>query len=255
MTESEVLTEVVDGVMTITLNRPRVRNAINRATALALADAAAELDDRDDIAVAILTGSGGNFCTGMDLKAFLSGDQMVLPGRGFAGFCTTPPRKPVIAAIEGWALAGGLEIALACDLIVASTGARFGLPEVKRGLMAAAGGLLRLPRRLPTGVAMQMALTGEPITAEEARDHGLVACTVDDGQALLRARQLASQVAANAPLAVAASKRAVYSSLDSTLAEAFSAQESDAQKLAQSADAAEGARAFVDKRAPQWSGS
>ena len=164
MTDS-VTVHQIDGVQVISINRPHSRNAINRAVTEAMAAAVDELDDREDLTLGIITGTGGNFCAGMDLKAFLAGEDVTLPGRGIAGIVQRPPRKPMIAAVEGWALAAGFEIALTCDLIVAARDARFGLPEVKRGLVAAAGGLLRLPRRIPPGIAMQLALTGEPLSA------------------------------------------------------------------------------------------
>src|SRR5215475_11808141 len=170
----EVLVEHADRIAVITINRPHARNAINRAVSAQLAEALEELDQRDDLTVGIITGAGGTFSAGMDLKAFLAGENVSIEGKGFAGFTQAPPRKPLIAAVEGWALAGGCEIALACDLIVAADDARFGVPEVKRGLVAAAGGLLRLPRRIPRAIALQLALTGEPMSALDAHRFGLV---------------------------------------------------------------------------------
>src|SRR5271165_1647948 len=169
-----VIVHQIDGVQVISINRPQARNAINRAVSEAVAAAVDELDERADLTLGIITGTGGNFCAGMDLKAFVAGELVALPGRGLAGFVQRPPRKPMIAAVEGWALAAGFEIALTCDLIVAAQDARFGLPEVKRGLVAAAGGLLRLPRRVPPAIAMQLALTGEPLSAADASRLGLV---------------------------------------------------------------------------------
>ena len=157
-------------VLVITIDRPPVRNAIDRATSEALAHAMDELDADPTLVIGVLTGAGGHFCTGMDLKAFLRGERVELPGRGLAGLVQTPPRKPLIAAIEGYALAGGCEMALACDLIVAAESAQFGIPEVKRGLIAGSGGLLRLPRRIPPHIAMELALTGDVIDAATAAD-------------------------------------------------------------------------------------
>ena len=157
----------------------------------------------------------------MDLKAFLTGEDPVVEGRGFAGLCERAPVKPLIAAVEGWALAGGCEIALACDLIVAASDARFGIPEVKRSLVAGAGGLLRLPRRIPPAIAMELALTGDPISAADAHRYGLVNRVSEPGAALDEAMALAARITPNGPLAVAASKKIVAGALDLSLAEGF----------------------------------
>lgn len=251
-----VLLEVEDGTATITLNRPEVRNAIDKPTADALAAALDEVDERADVTVAIITGTGGTFCAGMDLKAFSATKERPLHEvRGAFGIVRKPPAKPIIAAIEGNALGGGLEIALACDLIVATRSSRLGLPEVKRGLVAAAGGVVRLPRRIPRGVAMELILTGEPVTAERALELGLVNRLAEDGQALSVARELASAIAANAPLAVRAAKRIADESADWELDDAFDKQAAYTDEVRSSNDAAEGARAFVEKRVPQWTGS
>ncbi len=251
-----VLLEVADGIATITLNRPEVRNAIDLPTALALAAALDEVDERSDVAVVILTGSGSAFCAGMDLKAFAATkERPIHERRGAFGIVRQPCEKPLIAAIEGNALGGGLEIALACDLVVASESSRLGLPEVKRGLVAAAGGVLRLPRRIPQAVAMELILSGAPLAAQEAQSWGLVNRVAPDGQALAVARQLAQELAANAPLAVRAAKRIVLESADWSADEAFDRQALYTDPVRASADAAEGARAFVEKRTPQWTGS
>jgi len=157
---NEVLVEHIDGIVVITINRPEVRNAVNRAVSLAVCAAVDEMDRRADLRIGILTGAGQTFCAGMDLKAFLRGEITRVEGRGILGIAQTPPEKPLIAAVEGYALAGGFEVVLACDLVVAARNAQFGLPEVKRGLAAAAGGLLRLPRLIPQRIAMEAALTG-----------------------------------------------------------------------------------------------
>src|SRR4051794_8871057 len=191
-------------IQIITLNRPEARNAVNKALAEGIAAALDELDSDDDLSVGVLTGAGGGFSAGMDLKAFVRGESPYVGDRGFAGITQRAARKPLIAAIEGFAVAGGLEVALACDLIVATRSAKLGVPEVKRSLVAAAGALLRLPRRLPEGVAMEMALTGDPISAERAHELGLVNRLADDGQALETALELARALAANGPLALAA---------------------------------------------------
>jgi enoyl-CoA hydratase len=250
----EVIVERGGGVLTVTLNRPEVRNAINAATARAVAAAVGELDASQDLSVAVLTGSGGMFCAGMDLKAFLAGERPTVPGRGFAGLVERPPRKPIIAAVEGAAVAGGFEIALACDLIVAAENARFGLPEVQRGLVAAGGGLLRLSRHVPYHLAVQWALTGDYVSAAEARAAGLVSRVTAPGDALAQALELARRIARNGPLALAATKRVLAECQDWTSAEAFARQREITEPVRESADAREGARAFVEKRAPQWQG-
>jgi len=249
-----VQVEEAGGILTITINRPEVRNAINLAVAQGVAAALDRLETRTDLMVGIITGAGDTFSAGMDLKAFVRGERPGLPGRGLAGICEAPPRKPMIAAVEGWALAGGFEIALACDLIVASTSARFGLPEVKRGLVAAAGGLLRLPRRLPPHVAMELALTGDPISAEDGYRLGLVNRLTEPGQALAGARELAGRITTNGPLAVAVSKRILTESVDWPTGEAFGRQAPLVAAVLDSADAREGATAFAEKRAPVWTG-
>ncbi|HEY2287473.1 MAG TPA: crotonase/enoyl-CoA hydratase family protein, partial [Streptosporangiaceae bacterium] len=197
-----VLTQVDDGVAVITINRPQARNAVNGAVARGLAAAVDDCDGRSDVRVLVLTGAGGTFSAGMDLKGFLTGDAPSVPGRGFGGLVERPPAKPLIAAVEGYALAGGFELALACDLIVASEAARFGLPEVRRGLAAAAGGLIRLPRRIPYHLAMEIALTGEHYPAARLHAAGLVSELVPAGEALAGAVALARRVALGAPLAL-----------------------------------------------------
>lgn len=248
----DVLTEYTSGVALITINRPEARNAITAGVAEGIAAAIDELEARPDLAVGILTGAGASFCAGMDLKAFARGESPSIPGRGFAGLTESPPTKPLIAAVEGWALAGGCELALSADVIVAARTARFGLPEVKRGLVAAGGGLLRLPKALPYPVAMRVALTGDPITAEEAAHFGLVSLLAEEGAALSGARDLAATIAANGPLAVRATKRIVAEAAEWTDLEAFEEQRAIASPVLRSTDAMEGARAFAEKRSPVW---
>lgn len=251
----QVLCEDLDGVRIITINRTHVRNAIDLATAQLLAEAFDGLSDDPALRVGILTGAGGGFSAGMDLRAFGTiGQRPVIPGRGLAGLTETPPGKPLIAAVEGFALAGGFEIVLACDLVVAAHGARFGIPEVKRGLIAAGGGLLRLPRRLPRNVAMELALTGGEIRAERAHHLGLVNRLTEQGQALAEARRLAAEITVNGPLAVTASKQIIAESQDWPQQHAFDIQRPFASRITDSADAREGALAFVEKRPPRWSG-
>jgi enoyl-CoA hydratase len=241
--------------MVISINRPGARNAMTYEVAVAIAAALDDADNCADIAVVILTGTSGTFCAGMDLKHLAAGRRAIVPGRGFAGFVEAPPRKPVIAAVEGWALGGGFEIVLACDMTVCGRSARFGLPEVKRGLIAAAGGAARLASLLPRPVALEVLLTGEPLTAEKALHFGLVNHVVDDGAALDEARALAIQIAANAPLAVVATKRIAAEAREWPSAEVFDRQRRISDPVFASNDAAEGARAFAAKRFPVWTGT
>ena len=250
----EVLTEERSGVLVITINRPQAKNAVTLAVSEGVAAALDELDARDDLTVAIITGAGGTFCAGMDLKVFLEGERPSIPGRGFAGITERPPRKPVIAAVEGYALAGGCEVAIACDVVVAAHGSRFGIPEVKRGLVAAAGGLQRLPQRIPRNVAMELALTGDMVPAQRLHDLGLVNHLTEDGGALAGAHELAGRIAANGPLAVAASKQIMVESAGWSDEERGQRQIEIAEPVLASQDAKEGARAFAEKRPAQWQG-
>jgi enoyl-CoA hydratase len=249
-----VLVETRDNVLVITLSRPEARNAVNADVAQGLAAALDRLDAEPGLSVGVLTGAGGTFSAGMDLKGFLRGESPVVEGRGLGGLTQAPPRKPLIAAVEGWALAGGFEMVLACDLVVASREAKFGLPEVKRSLVAGAGGLLRLPQRLPYHVAMEVALTGGPLLAETAFRHGLVNRLVEPGQALDAALDLAAEIAANGPLALAATKEIMRRSLDWTEDEGWKQQMDIMAPVFGSEDAREGATAFAEKRTPQWQG-
>ncbi|WP_068157760.1 crotonase/enoyl-CoA hydratase family protein [Rhodococcus phenolicus] len=248
-----VLLERRGRVLIITINRPDARNAVNAAVSHALADAIDVLDGDDDLSVGVLTGAGGNFCAGMDLKAFVAGENVVVPGRGM-GFTEQPPRKPLISAVEGFALAGGTELVLATDLVVAAKGAKFGIPEVKRGLVAAGGGLLRLPTRIPYQKALELALTGDSFTAEEAYGFGFVNTLTEPGGALDGALALAERITANGPLAVAVTKQIVASAADWSSDEAFAKQMEFAGPVFVSEDAREGATAFAEKRAPVWKG-
>lgn len=251
---NEVLTDTRDGVLVVRLNRPEARNAVNQALAAGVAAAMDRLDGDAALRAAVIAGEGPGFCAGMDLKALVRGESPYAGDRGFAGICRRPAEKPLVAAIEGFAVAGGLEIALACDVIVAARTARLGIPEVKRGLAAAAGGLFRLPRRIPHHVAMELAITGDPIDAERAYALGLVNVVCDPGQALDAAVGLARRVAENAPLAVAASKRVVVD--QHGLPEELAWKRSDLMTapILNSDDAREGAIAFAEKRAPAWTG-
>ena len=250
----EVLMDVTDGILTVTLNRPKARNAANKALAEGVAAAMDRLDSDDSIRVAILTGAGGTFCSGMDLKAFVTGETPNVEGRGFAGLTEATPRKPLIAAVEGYALAGGLELAISCDLIVAADDAKFGIPEVKRGLAAAAGGLIKLPRQIPKRLAMELALTGDFIGAQRAYDIGLINEVVPAGTALEAAKALAAKIVANGPLAVEISKQVVLQSEDWSASEMWQKQQELTMPVFTSEDAIEGSVAFAEKRAPNWKG-
>jgi enoyl-CoA hydratase len=254
MSDEPVLTERRDGVLIITLNRPEARNAVNRALAEGVAAALDALDADADVAVGVITGAGTGFSAGMDLKAFVAGESAWVGDRGFAGIVQRSARKPLIAAIEGFAVAGGLEIALACDLIVAARGAKLGIPEVKRSLVAAAGALMRLPRRVPYGVAMELALTGDTITAERAYELGLVNRVTEQGQAIDAALELAAAIARNGPLALDATKAILQQQVDWSEAEFWQRQGELSGPVFTSEDAREGATAFAEKREPVWRG-
>jgi enoyl-CoA hydratase len=249
-----VLTERRGSVLVITLNRPEVRNAVNSAIAEGVAAALDTLDAEDDLQVGILTGSGNGFCAGMDLGAFVKGESPWFGDRGFAGIAQRASRKPLIAAIEGFAVAGGFEVALSCDLIVASKGAKLGIPEAKRSLVAAGGALLRLPQRMPYHVAMELALTGDPLPAERFYDFGVVNRIAEPGTAVEVALELAAAIAKNGPLALDASKRILQEQFDWSSSEMWDKQGQIAGPVMASEDAREGASAFKEKRDPVWQG-
>ena len=250
---AEVLTEVRGGVLIVTINRPEAKNAMNKNAAELISAAMDRLDAEPDLRVAVLTGAGGTFCSGMDLKGFLRGETPSIPGRGFGGLSQWTPTKPVIAAVEGYALAGGMELAMACDLIVAAASAKFGIPEAKRGLVAAGGGVLVLPRQVPPRIAMELALTGDFITAQRAYELGFVNRVVE-GSVLDAALELAARIADNGPLALAASKQVIRNShnwADDTM---WQNQMNIVGPVFVSSDAREGATAFAEKRKPNWQG-
>jgi enoyl-CoA hydratase len=254
MSDEAILSETRDGVLIITINRPDARNAVNGAVAAGMANALDRLDNDDDLRVGIVTGAGGYFSAGMDLKAFVQGESPYAGDRGFAGITQRSSKKPLIAAVEGFALAGGFEVALSCDLIVASREARFGIPEVKRSLVAAGGALLRLPKRIPYHLAMELALTGDPIGAERAYDIGVVNRLAEPGTALDTALELAAAIARNAPLALIASKQIIQHALDWSEDEGWAKQGEISGPVFGSEDAREGATAFAEKREPVWRG-
>ncbi|AEW99176.1 crotonase/enoyl-CoA hydratase family protein [Streptantibioticus cattleyicolor] len=252
--DAPVLTEERDGVLLITLNRPHAKNAVDRAMAQALAAALDRLTEESALRAGVLTGAGGDFSAGMDLKAFARGETPVLPGRGFGGLTRATLPKPLVAAVEGWALGGGTEMVLACDLVTASTEARFGLPEVTRGIVAPEGGLLRLPQRIPRNIAAELLLTGAPLTAPRAAELGLVNRLTDPGGAVAAALELASATARNAPLSIAAVKHVLHEAVGMAEADAFRLQDEIIAPVLRSEDAAEGPRAFAEKRPPRWRG-
>ncbi len=249
----EVLTSEEDGILVVTINRPEAKNAMTKAAAEGIAAAMDRLDSDDNLRVGILTGAGGTFCSGMDLKGFLRGESPSIEGRGFGGIVQKPPEKPLIAAVEGYALAGGLELMIACDLVVANTGAKFGIPEVKRGLVAAAGGVMMLPDQIPERIAMELALTGDFIDAARAYELGLIN-RITDGEALVAAKELAASIVANGPLAVRVSKQVIKQSRGWPMDERYTRQTQLIAPVFVSEDAREGAAAFAEKRAPNWKG-
>src|ERR687897_1338679 len=240
----------------IKINRPEARNAVNGAVAEGIEAAIDEIEARDDIWLGIITGEPPVFCAGADLKEINAGRAATLATArgGFAGVAQRERTKPLIAAVDGPALAGGTEIVLACDLVVASTTATFGIPEVKRSLVAAAGGLFRLGRKLPMNMAMEMTLTGDPIAAEQAFHHGLVNRLVEPGKALDGAMALAEQVTANAPVAVRESRKVVLAATNAD-DEVGWKMSAEAMGVAMtSEDFSEGLTAFIEKRPPRWKG-
>ena len=248
-----VQVEQTDGVLVVTINRPHARNAVNYACADAMSKAFERLDADPSLRIGIVTGAGGTFCAGMDLKDFAkSGIRPRIGDKGFAGINEAPPAKPLIAAVEGYAVAGGFEMVLACDLVVAASDAQFGLPEVKRGLVAGSGGLLRLPRRMPYHLAMELILMGDEISAQRAYDHGLVNRLTQPGQALAQALEMARRISENGPLAVQTSKRLVIEGQDWSQDEMFAKQAVRMKHIFESEDAREGALAFAEKRKPVW---
>ncbi len=249
--ESAVLTERRGRVMVITLNRPEAMNAINGALSEGLWSAVQELGSDSGLTAGVVTGAGKGFCSGMDLKAFSRGEDI----GPMLEFVRNGAAKPLVGAIEGFALAGGLELALSCDLLVAARGAKLGIPEVGVGLFAAGAGLFRLPGRVGYGTAMEMAITGDPITAEQAADHGLVSRLTEPGDALGEALALAERIARNAPLAVAASKQLVRATQGTTEEELWKIQRPHMATVWKSNDAKEGPRAFAEKRPPEWTGT
>ncbi len=256
MTDTPVLIQTADGIATVTLNRPDQRNAINPAVCDALRDAFDKVEADDNVQVAILTGAGTMFSAGMDLKAFAggAGNDILFGQYGFAGFVNRPRTKPVIAAVEGGALAGGFEVMLSCDMAVAGTSAQFALPEVRIGLIPGAGGAIRLPHYIPRALANEFLLTGRAFGAETLAEWGVLNKVTVDGQALAAATILATEIAQNAPLAVRATRDIANRAHRQHDAAQWPDNDQIIAEIGQSEDAAEGARAFIEKRSPVWRG-
>jgi enoyl-CoA hydratase len=253
----EVLRERRGGVEILTINRPEARNAINGGVSRAMSSIMDELAEDDGCAVVVITGSGEKaFCAGMDLKAFSSGEggDIIGASGGFAGLTKRDFPKPIIAAVNGSALAGGFEIMLSCDLVIAAEHATFGIPEAKRGLIAGAGGLIRMPKRLPMAIALELAMTGDPIDAARALSLGLVNKVVPADALLTEALALADRIAANAPLAVRYSKSVMKQAADVPESEGWAINDAAVGIVFTSADAMEGPIAFAEKRPPNWQG-
>jgi enoyl-CoA hydratase len=241
-------------ILVVTISRPEAKNAFDKATAEALELAMDHLDNEQTLYAGIITGGGGTFCSGVDLQAIARGERAVGKSRGGFGILARPPKKPLIAAVEGEAVAGGFELCLACDLIIAARDAKFGLPEVKHNLLAVGGGLFRLPKRLPYHLAMELALTGDLRDAEFFHRHGVVNKIVEPGTALDEALAFADAMLANGPTALAATKEIIASSTDWSEAEAWDKQVPIAKKALSSEDRNEGLRALFEKRTPVWKG-
>ena len=258
MTEKHQVLRVdspAEDIRVFTIDRAESRNAINDAVARQLETALRNFDSDPTARVGILTGAGSGFCAGLDLKAFLDGELGETSDGGFAGFAKSPPTKPLIAAVEGFALAGGFELLLACDLVVASSDARLGLPEVRRGLAADGGALLRMPRRIPVNVAMELALTGAEVSTVRLASLGLINVVTEPGRALTEAISLATDIASNSPLGVVASKQVLRASPAWTDTERWARQAEIVKPIWTSNDAKEGARAFQEKRPPRFAGN
>ncbi|AEI79831.1 carnitinyl-CoA dehydratase CaiD [Cupriavidus necator N-1] len=250
----KVLTERRGPLLIVTINRPQVKNACDAETAVQMNAAMDLLDDEESLFIGILTGSDGNFSTGADLKAVARGERATTDDRGGFGLFRRPPRKPLIAAVEGYAVGGGLELCLSCDLIVAARNALMGLPEVRHSVVAVGGGLFRLPRRIPYHIAMELALSGQIRDAAFFHQHGLANRLVEPGTALQEAITLAEGLLVNAPLAMAASKEIMRLSANWTDEEAWQKQAPIAARALDSEDRREGLAAFAEKRKPQWRG-
>jgi len=256
MSEKVVLTELRDGVLIVTINREERRNAINPETSAAMEEILNDAEKNPEVRVIILTGAGvRSFCSGEDLAAFdEAGECQTIMAHGFGGMTSRVSAKPIICAANGTAVAGGLEIALACDLIVAAEHARFGLSEVKVGLLATTGGLIRLSRDIPRKIAMEMCLTGTLINAERAKEIGLVNYVVPASQVMEKALELANTIAANAPISLRLTKELFHVSPQISVEDAQRFCDRCWDYIEKTEDAKEGPQAFLEKRKPQWKG-
>lgn len=250
--EAPIVLERRDGVLVIHLNRSDQRNAINRDMSLRLAEAMDLLDSDPTLRVGVLTGYGDHFCAGMDLKGFGAGESIEVSGRGIGGITRGGPKKLLIAAVEGYAIAGGFEVVLACDLVVASETAQFAFPEVARGLIAGSGGIIRLVRRMPEVIAAEVVFTGRRLSAEDAHRWGLINRLAAKGDALTEALELATAISKGAPLALASSKQVLRAAAELTGPAAWRLQDELLARVLSSSDAKEGAAAFREKREPEW---
>jgi enoyl-CoA hydratase len=253
-TDNRILSERRGPILLVTINRPEAKNAFDSATSYAMNEAMDLLEREDELFVGVITGAGGTFSAGADLKEAASGVRRERPPRGGFGIFAKPPRKPLIAAVEGYAVGGGFELCLACDLIVAARTAKLGLPEVRHNVVALGGGLFRLPRRMPYHLAMELALTGELRDAEFFHQLGIVNRLTEQGGALEEALRFAERLLANGPTALSATKEIIQRSADWTEEEAWREQMTPARRALESQDRKEGLKAFAEKRKPQWKG-